>query len=107
MMLEPPFNLPFAAADRKPDDPPRWRHMKNACGENIRRVYKQTRMDLAVRSRSVVRDAASPDHGMPSFVVEFPIRLRRGTVGQASAGRLLREGVCRGDGRQVAIRVVS
>lgn len=28
MILEPPFNLPFAAADRKPGDPPRWRHMK-------------------------------------------------------------------------------
>lgn len=43
MLLEPPFNLNGSAADTSV--PPRWRHMKHACGENPARVYSGTRMD--------------------------------------------------------------
>lgn len=73
MMLEPPFNLPFAAADRKVGDPPRWRHMKNACGENIRRVYHQTRMDLAVSPHPAACEmTVSADQKNRSGISELP-----------------------------------
>ncbi|EIN06427.1 carbohydrate esterase family 9 protein [Punctularia strigosozonata HHB-11173 SS5] len=43
MLLEPPFSLNGSDVDLHL--PPRWRHMKHACGENPRGVYGQTRMD--------------------------------------------------------------
>ncbi|KAG9004989.1 hypothetical protein FRB90_010626, partial [Tulasnella sp. 427] len=41
MVLEPPFSLNKTS----PTDPPHWRHMKHATGENPSRVYHGTRMD--------------------------------------------------------------
>ncbi|KAI0630254.1 hypothetical protein C8Q77DRAFT_1137203 [Trametes polyzona] len=42
MLLEPPFGLNGSQPD--PGVPPRWGHMKHACGENPRN-YQDTRMD--------------------------------------------------------------
>ncbi|THH01236.1 hypothetical protein EW145_g6949 [Phellinidium pouzarii] len=43
-LLEPPFTLNRSDA-MDWSLPPRWRQMKHACGENPRRMYKNTRMD--------------------------------------------------------------
>ncbi|OCH88880.1 composite domain of metallo-dependent hydrolase [Obba rivulosa] len=43
LLLEPPFDL--NGTNVNPHQPPRWRHMKHACGENPARVYGDTRMD--------------------------------------------------------------
>ncbi|KAH7928042.1 hypothetical protein BV22DRAFT_1083961 [Leucogyrophana mollusca] len=43
MLLEPPFTINGSVVD--PSLPPRWRQMKQACGENPSRVYGNTRMD--------------------------------------------------------------
>ncbi|GAA5919344.1 hypothetical protein JCM6882_008442 [Rhodosporidiobolus microsporus] len=52
-VLELPWNVVNPNGEKKKrGDPPRWRHMKMACGENIRRVYGQTRLDLAWNFRS-------------------------------------------------------
>ncbi|KAI0355579.1 hypothetical protein OH77DRAFT_1424515 [Trametes cingulata] len=50
MLLEPPHGLNGSVVD--PELPPRWRHMKHACGENPR-YYQSTRMDTVW----AVRDA--------------------------------------------------
>ncbi|KZT28937.1 carbohydrate esterase family 9 protein [Neolentinus lepideus HHB14362 ss-1] len=39
LLLEPPYEVVGGRG------PPRWRHMKHACGENPDRVYRGTRMD--------------------------------------------------------------
>ncbi|EIW82933.1 composite domain of metallo-dependent hydrolase [Coniophora puteana RWD-64-598 SS2] len=43
MLLEAPYSINDTRVD--PTAPPRWRHMKYACGENPMRVYGNTRMD--------------------------------------------------------------
>ncbi|KAH9948084.1 hypothetical protein B0H21DRAFT_848524 [Amylocystis lapponica] len=43
MLLEPPFG--FNGSDVDSGTPPRWRHMKHACGENPAGSYGDTRMD--------------------------------------------------------------
>ncbi|GJE95461.1 carbohydrate esterase family 9 protein [Phanerochaete sordida] len=43
MLVEPPFNL--NRSHENDGSPPRWRHMKHACGENPSGVYAGTRMD--------------------------------------------------------------
>ncbi|KAF8161156.1 carbohydrate esterase family 9 protein [Crassisporium funariophilum] len=43
MLLEPPYHVNTSFPN--PNLPPRWRHMKHACGENPSAVYKDTRMD--------------------------------------------------------------
>ncbi|KAE9387106.1 hypothetical protein BT96DRAFT_1025981 [Gymnopus androsaceus JB14] len=43
MLLEPPFN--FSGSGIEEVYPPRWRQLKQACGENPSRVYSGTRMD--------------------------------------------------------------
>ncbi|KAH8915276.1 hypothetical protein BT69DRAFT_1356805 [Atractiella rhizophila] len=62
MTLEPPFNIPNVTSDRDArvyaeQGHLRWRHMKGACGENIRRVYGQVRLDLAWNFRSAFEKA--------------------------------------------------
>ncbi|GAA6052454.1 hypothetical protein JCM3770_001121 [Rhodotorula araucariae] len=60
LVLEMPWNVKLPSGERKKrGDPPRWRHMKNACGENIRNVYGQTRLDLAWNFRSNLDKARS------------------------------------------------
>ncbi|KAF8664356.1 hypothetical protein AX16_000728 [Volvariella volvacea WC 439] len=43
MLVEPPETLYSSIPDA--DSPPRWRHMKHACGENPSSQYNDTRMD--------------------------------------------------------------
>jgi hypothetical protein len=53
LVLEMPWNVKLPSGERKvKGDPPRWRHMMMACGENIRGVYHQTRLDLSWNFRS-------------------------------------------------------
>ncbi|KAK4704844.1 hypothetical protein P7C70_g1364, partial [Phenoliferia sp. Uapishka_3] len=60
LVLEMPYHIPTPNKTVwDPEDPPRWRHMKMACGENIRRVYKQTRLDLSYNFRSALEKARS------------------------------------------------
>ncbi|KAI9060293.1 composite domain of metallo-dependent hydrolase [Trametes sanguinea] len=54
MLLEPPFGLNGSKVD--PDVPPRWRHMKHACGENPRN-YGDTRMDTVWAVREAYNTA--------------------------------------------------
>ncbi|EIW83128.1 hypothetical protein CONPUDRAFT_164126 [Coniophora puteana RWD-64-598 SS2] len=51
LLLEPPFDLNNTSVDYSV--PPRWRHMKHACGENPSRVYSGTRMDTVWGYREV------------------------------------------------------
>ncbi|KAI6132248.1 hypothetical protein EDD16DRAFT_1775935 [Pisolithus croceorrhizus] len=55
MLVEPPFTLNGSHFDH--DLPPRWRHMKHACGENPSRVYSMTRMDSGWAFRSAYESA--------------------------------------------------
>ncbi|KAJ7485567.1 amidohydrolase-domain-containing protein [Mycena latifolia] len=55
LLLEPPFGLNGSDVDY--DVPPRWRHMKHACGENPARVYDGTRMDTVWSVRKAYDDA--------------------------------------------------
>ncbi|KAF8893823.1 carbohydrate esterase family 9 protein [Infundibulicybe gibba] len=43
MLVEPPYQINNSSPD--PNLPPRWRHMKHACGENPSHEYHDTRMD--------------------------------------------------------------
>ncbi|KAF9012180.1 composite domain of metallo-dependent hydrolase [Hymenopellis radicata] len=52
MLLEPPFHL-----NGSEYDPPRWRQMKHACGENPARVYGGTRMDTVWDFRTAYNTA--------------------------------------------------
>ncbi|KAK4046878.1 hypothetical protein OIV83_005774 [Microbotryomycetes sp. JL201] len=93
LVLEMPFNIPIPGNEWKKGDPPRWRHMKMACGENIKRTYKQTRLDLSWNFRSAfeqartlkqnqdtfchkVRRAHSRGQVLPSTEREFPDELK-------------------------------
>ncbi|KAL1701180.1 hypothetical protein EV121DRAFT_212640 [Schizophyllum commune] len=55
MLLEPPFGL--NGTEPEPDVPPRWRHIKHACGENPSRIYGQTRMDTFWQFREAYETA--------------------------------------------------
>ncbi|KAJ7650653.1 hypothetical protein FB45DRAFT_888386 [Roridomyces roridus] len=55
LLLEPPFGLNGSDIDYSL--PPRWRHMKHACGENPARVYGGTRMDTVWSVRKAYDDA--------------------------------------------------
>ncbi|KAF8523832.1 hypothetical protein JB92DRAFT_3140680 [Gautieria morchelliformis] len=54
-VIEPPYTL--NGTDYDPSLPPRWRHMKHACGENPSRVYSATRMDSAWAFREAYNEA--------------------------------------------------
>ncbi|KAK7032843.1 carbohydrate esterase family 9 protein [Favolaschia claudopus] len=57
MVLEPPYtvNSSFPA---DPSRPPRWRHMKHACGENPGSSYSNTRMDTIYAFREAYNTAS-------------------------------------------------
>ncbi|KAG5648505.1 hypothetical protein DXG03_003116 [Asterophora parasitica] len=55
MLLEPPYNIDTSFPD--PSLPPRWRHMKHACGENPSSQYKDTRMDTNWAFREAYKKA--------------------------------------------------
>ncbi|KAJ8496472.1 hypothetical protein ONZ51_g1109 [Trametes cubensis] len=54
MLLEPPYGL--NGSDPDPNVPPRWLHMKHACGENPRN-YGDTRMDTVWAVRNAYNTA--------------------------------------------------
>ncbi|KZV83698.1 hypothetical protein EXIGLDRAFT_728044 [Exidia glandulosa HHB12029] len=55
-VVEPPFT--YNGTGIKPAHPPKWRYLKQACGENPSRVYGQTRMDSIYQMRSLYAEAA-------------------------------------------------
>ncbi|KAK0203390.1 hypothetical protein DFS33DRAFT_1383654 [Desarmillaria ectypa] len=57
MLLEPPFSLNGSYVD--PSLPPRWRQMKQACGENPSGLYEGTRMDTIWAFRQAYNIARS------------------------------------------------
>ncbi|KAJ7183153.1 carbohydrate esterase family 9 protein [Mycena filopes] len=56
MVLEAPYTINSSFPD--PTRPPRWRHMKHACGENPSRVYQNTRMDTIYAFRDAYNTAS-------------------------------------------------
>ncbi|SJL07643.1 uncharacterized protein ARMOST_10993 [Armillaria ostoyae] len=56
MLLEPPYQINNSFPD--PSLPPRWRHMKHACGENPSRVYGVSRMDTTWAFREAYNTAS-------------------------------------------------
>ncbi|KAJ7678489.1 hypothetical protein B0H17DRAFT_1206732 [Mycena rosella] len=56
MVLEPPYTVNSSFPD--PTRPPRWRHMKHACGENPSRWYASTRMDTIYAFREAYNTAS-------------------------------------------------
>ncbi|KDQ57533.1 hypothetical protein JAAARDRAFT_267221 [Jaapia argillacea MUCL 33604] len=55
LLLEPPYGLNGSEVDL--NLPPRWRHMKHACGENPSRTYSATRMDTMWAFRQAYQHA--------------------------------------------------
>ncbi|KAJ7116414.1 carbohydrate esterase family 9 protein [Mycena epipterygia] len=56
MVLEPPYTVNSSFPD--PTRPPRWRHMKHACGENPSGWYDSTRMDTIYAFRDAYNTAS-------------------------------------------------
>ncbi|KAJ6577401.1 carbohydrate esterase family 9 protein [Mycena capillaripes] len=56
MVLEPPYTVNSSFPD--PTRPPRWRHMKHACGENPSGWYGNTRMDTIYAFRDAYNTAS-------------------------------------------------
>jgi imidazolonepropionase-like amidohydrolase len=65
MLLEPPHTINGSHVD--PSAPPRWRHMKHACGENPSRVYGNTRMDSIWALRSSYEKARQIKQAQDDF----------------------------------------
>ncbi|KAJ6468464.1 hypothetical protein C8R45DRAFT_1018898 [Mycena sanguinolenta] len=55
LLLEPPFGINGSQVDY--NVPPRWRHMKHACGENPAGTYQGTRMDTVWSVRKAYDEA--------------------------------------------------
>ncbi|KIJ61513.1 hypothetical protein HYDPIDRAFT_31124 [Hydnomerulius pinastri MD-312] len=55
LLVDPPYGLNGSQVDF--DTPPRWRHMKHACGENPSRSYSGTRMDTVWSYRQAYEHA--------------------------------------------------
>ncbi|KAH9858830.1 hypothetical protein C2E23DRAFT_800280 [Lenzites betulinus] len=64
MLLEPPYGLNGSEVD--PKSPPRWRHMKHACGENPR-YYQSTRMDTVWAVREAYNTARTIKKAQDEF----------------------------------------
>ncbi|KIJ59733.1 hypothetical protein HYDPIDRAFT_32949 [Hydnomerulius pinastri MD-312] len=65
MLVEPPYTLNGSHFDH--DLPPRWRHMKHACGENPSGVYSMTRMDTGWNFRQAYDTARQIRDKQDSF----------------------------------------
>ncbi|GAA5841787.1 hypothetical protein JCM11251_004064 [Rhodosporidiobolus azoricus] len=88
-VLELPWNVVNPNGERKKrGDPPRWRHMKMACGENIRRVYGQTRLDLAWNFRSNFDEARRLKHKQDSYCARTLEAHRSGQVLVTEVGEI-------------------
>ncbi|GAA5872453.1 hypothetical protein JCM1840_006065 [Sporobolomyces johnsonii] len=81
LVLEMPWNVKLPSGERrKKGDPPRWRHMKMACGENIRRVHHQTRLDLSWNFRSAFDSARTLKRKQDAFCSRALAAHARGEV---------------------------
>ncbi|GAA5935728.1 hypothetical protein JCM1841_003651 [Sporobolomyces salmonicolor] len=81
LVIEMPWNVKLPSGERrKKGDPPRWRHMKMACGENIRRVHHQTRLDLSWNFRSAFDSARTLKRKQEAFCSRALAAHARGEV---------------------------
>ncbi|KAF8584419.1 carbohydrate esterase family 9 protein [Ramaria rubella] len=96
-VIEPPHTL--NGTDVDPSLPPRWRHMKHACGENPSRTYSATRMDSAWAFREAynearkIRDAqdaycAKAEHGKWKDIGAWPEELKWEALVDVLRGRV-------------------
>ncbi|EIW82936.1 carbohydrate esterase family 9 protein [Coniophora puteana RWD-64-598 SS2] len=65
MLLEPPFNINTSFPDTGAR--PRWRHLKQACGENPSGVYSNTRMDNVWAFRQAYNEARKVKESQDAF----------------------------------------
>ncbi|SCZ92564.1 BZ3500_MvSof-1268-A1-R1_Chr5-2g07982 [Microbotryum saponariae] len=79
-VVELPYNIAGSKVEWKREDPPRWRHMKMACGENIRRFYQQTRLDLAWNFRSAFEKARKLMEEQDTFCIGARTAKKEGKV---------------------------
>lgn len=86
MVLEMPYNVAEAGVEWPEDEPPRWRHAKHACGENIRSV--QRRMPEYLSLSCIEQAGVPPDEARPGL--ELQVCVRQGATDHGAAGRLLR-----------------
>ncbi|GAA6033304.1 hypothetical protein JCM8097_006683 [Rhodosporidiobolus ruineniae] len=88
-IVEMPWNVKLPSGERrKKGEPSRWRHMKMACGENIRRVYGQTRLDLAWNFRSNFDKARTLKNKQDAFCSRALQARRLGRVLAAGDGQV-------------------
>ncbi|KAG8892176.1 hypothetical protein FRB99_002905, partial [Tulasnella sp. 403] len=71
MVLEPPFSL----NKTRPTDPPHWRHMKHATGENPSRVYSGTRMDTMWAFRQAYNEAQKLKQAQDEYCMKAELGL--------------------------------
>lgn len=76
MVLEMPDHI--SGRQLQHGDRPNWRHMKMACGENIKRVYKETRMDEAWSFRSSFDKALQIKVAQDEFCAKVAAADKRG-----------------------------
>ncbi|EKM59751.1 uncharacterized protein PHACADRAFT_181721 [Phanerochaete carnosa HHB-10118-sp] len=79
MVVEPPHTLNGSAPD--PDLPLRWRHMKQACGENLRRYGN--RMDAIWSFRSAYNEARKVKQQQDDFCTKAEAGLWEDIAGQS------------------------
>ncbi|KZT29292.1 hypothetical protein NEOLEDRAFT_1085063 [Neolentinus lepideus HHB14362 ss-1] len=65
MIIDPPHTLSTSGAQVDPSLPPRWRHMKQACGENIK--WYGTRMDSIWAFRQAYNEARKVKDAQDEF----------------------------------------
>lgn len=79
MIIEPPHTLNGSEPD--PSQPLRWRHMKQACGENLRRYGN--RMDAIWSFRSAYNEARHIKHAQDAFCAKAEAGLWNALEGQS------------------------
>ncbi|KAH7106018.1 hypothetical protein BKA62DRAFT_348569 [Auriculariales sp. MPI-PUGE-AT-0066] len=67
-LVDPPFT--YNGSGIIPADPPRWRHLKQACGENPSRVYGATRMDSIYALRTAYNAARQIKEKQDAFCIK-------------------------------------
>ncbi|KAH7098231.1 composite domain of metallo-dependent hydrolase [Auriculariales sp. MPI-PUGE-AT-0066] len=67
-LLEPAFT--YNGSGIIPAHPPRWRYLKQACGENPSRVYRQTRMDNLYSMRNAYTEARKVRDAQDAFCLK-------------------------------------
>ncbi|KAJ7164020.1 carbohydrate esterase family 9 protein [Mycena crocata] len=72
MVLEPPYTVNSSFPD--PTRPPRWRHMKHACGENPSRAYNNTRMDTIYAFRDAYNTASQIKKKQDEFCTKVQVK---------------------------------